>query len=36
MHDIRIYYRDDTCFTANRSFVSNDELHHAGMVIFRR
>lgn len=32
----RIYYQDDTGFTADGTFVSNDELHHAGMVLFRR
>ncbi|EHN8835026.1 Atu4866 domain-containing protein [Enterobacter hormaechei] len=31
----RIYYQDDTGFTADGTFVSNDELHHAGMVFFR-
>lgn len=35
IHENRIYYWDDTSFTANRTFVSNDELHHAGMVFFR-
>ena len=37
-YDIRenwIYYQDDTGFTAEGTFVSNDELHHAGMVLFR-
>jgi len=32
----RIYYQDDTGFTPDGTFVSNDELHHAGMVLFRR
>jgi len=31
----RIYYQDDTGFTADGVFVSTDELHHAGMVLFR-
>ena len=31
----RIYYQDDTGFTADGTFVSNDELHHASMVFFR-
>ncbi|ORC20931.1 hypothetical protein B1H42_08285 [Enterobacter cloacae subsp. cloacae] len=30
----RIYYQDDSGFTADGIFVSNDELHHAGMVLF--
>ena len=32
----RIDYVDDTGFTADGVFVSADELHHAGMVLFRR
>jgi len=31
----RIYYQDDTGFTADGVFVSTDEIHHAGMVLFR-
>ncbi|WP_102958973.1 Atu4866 domain-containing protein [Mangrovicella endophytica] len=30
-----IFYWDDTGFTADGTFVSNDELHHGGMVFFR-
>jgi ketosteroid isomerase-like protein len=32
----RINYWDDTGFTADGSFVSSDELHHGGMVFYRR
>ena len=31
-----IYYWDDTGFTADATFVSSDELHHAGMVLYRQ
>lgn len=31
-----IDYRDDTGFTADGDFVSEDVLHHAGMVLHRR
>lgn len=31
----RIEYWDDTGFTADGVFVSNDELHHGGMTFFR-
>lgn len=31
----RIHYRDDTGFEAGGTFVSDDELHHAGMIFFR-
>ena len=31
----RIDYWDDTGFTADGTFVSEDELHHAGMVFHR-
>jgi len=30
-----IDYWDDTGFTADGTFVSNDELHHGGMVFYR-
>jgi hypothetical protein len=30
-----IDYWDDTGFTADGTFVSNDELHHAGMILYR-
>ena len=30
-----IAYWDDTGFTADGTFVSFDELHHAGMVLYR-
>ena len=33
--DTRIDYWDDSGFTADGTFVSDDELHHGGMV-FRR
>jgi len=32
----RIEYWDDTGFTADGVFVSNDVLHHAGMIFHRR
>lgn len=32
----RINYWDDTGFTADGTFVSADELHHGGMVFYRR
>ncbi|AMP05806.1 Atu4866 domain-containing protein [Collimonas pratensis] len=28
-------YWDDTGFTADGTFVSNDELHHGGMIFYR-
>jgi hypothetical protein len=31
----RINYWDDTGFTADGTFVSNDELHHGGMIFYR-
>jgi hypothetical protein len=31
-----IYYWDDTGFTADGEFVSDDELHHGGMIFFRQ
>ncbi len=31
-----IDYWDDTGFTADGTFVSEDELHHGGMIFFRR
>ena len=31
-----IFYWDDTGFTADGEFVSDDELHHGGMIFFRR
>lgn len=36
IHGTRINYWDDTGFTADGIFVSLDELHHAGMVLYRR
>ena len=30
-----IFYRDDKGFTADGTFVSDDELHHGGMIFFR-
>ncbi len=30
-----IDYRDDTGFTADGTFVSDDELHHGGMIFYR-
>ena len=30
-----IAYWDDTGFTADGTFVSHEELHHAGMVLYR-
>ena len=35
MRGTMIYYWDDTGFTADGEFVSDDELHHGGMVFFR-
>lgn len=32
----RIAYWDDTGFTADGTFVNADELHHGGMVFYRR
>ncbi|CAM4148639.1 Atu4866 domain-containing protein [Bordetella tumulicola] len=32
----QINYWDDTGFTADGTFVSQDELHHGGMVLFRQ
>lgn len=32
----RIDYRDDTGFTADGTFVTDNELHHGGMVFHRR
>ncbi|EIH1038101.1 Atu4866 domain-containing protein [Escherichia coli] len=32
----RINYWDDTGFTADGIFLSPDELHHAGMVFYKR
>lgn len=32
----RIHYWDDTGFEAEGTFVSEDELHHAGMIFFRQ
>ena len=32
----RIDYWDDTGFTADGTFVSEDELHHGGMIFYRR
>lgn len=32
----RIAYWDDTGFTADGTFVNLDELHHGGMVFYRR
>lgn len=32
----QINYWDDTGFTADGTFVSQDELHHGGMVFFRQ
>lgn len=31
-----IFYWDDTGFTADGEFVTDDELHHGGMIFFRR
>lgn len=31
-----IYYWDDTGFTADGEFVSDNELHHGGMIFFRQ
>lgn len=31
----RIDYWDDTGFTADGTFVGDDELHHGGMIFFR-
>ncbi|MFP5077000.1 Atu4866 domain-containing protein [Rhizobium sp. YIM 134829] len=31
-----IDYWDDTGFTADGTFVGDDELHHGGMIFFRR
>jgi hypothetical protein len=31
-----IAYRDDTGFTADGVFVSDRELHHGGMIFFRK
>ena len=31
----RIEYWDDTGFTADGEFVSQDELHHGGMIFYR-
>lgn len=31
-----IDYWDDTGFTADGTFVNDDELHHGGMVLYRR
>jgi hypothetical protein len=31
-----IFYWDDTGFTADGEFVSDTELHHGGMIFFRR
>jgi hypothetical protein len=30
-----IFYWDDTGFTADGVFVTDDELHHGGMIFFR-
>ncbi len=30
-----IFYWDDKGFTADGTFVSNDELHHGGMIFYR-
>jgi hypothetical protein len=32
----RIFYWDDTGFTADGTFVNDDELHHGGMVFHRQ
>ncbi|MBU8824669.1 Atu4866 domain-containing protein [Mycolicibacterium goodii] len=32
----RIDYRDDTGFTADGTFVTDNELHHGGMVFHRQ
>jgi hypothetical protein len=32
----QIDYWDDTGFTADGTFVSHDELHHGGMIFYRR
>jgi hypothetical protein len=32
----QIEYWDDTGFSADGTFVTEDELHHAGMVFFRQ
>lgn len=36
IHGKLINYWDDTGFTADGTFVSQDELHHGGMVFYRR
>lgn len=36
IHENVIYYKDDTGFTADGVFISKNELHHAGMVLFRQ
>ena len=32
----KVFYWDDTGFTADGEFVSDNELHHGGMIFFRR
>ncbi|WP_176331842.1 Atu4866 domain-containing protein [Burkholderia vietnamiensis] len=36
IRDNRIHYWDDSGFTADGTFVSDDELHHGGMIFYRR
>ncbi|QET32065.1 Atu4866 domain-containing protein [Burkholderia multivorans] len=36
IRDNRINYWDDSGFTADGTFVSDDELHHGGMIFYRR
>jgi hypothetical protein len=36
LRGVRIEYWDDTGFTADGIFVSENELHHGGMIFYRR
>lgn len=35
IRDKEIFYWDDKGFTADGTFVSDDELHHGGMIFYR-
>lgn len=35
IRDTEIFYWDDKGFTADGKFVSDDELHHGGMIFYR-